>query len=223
MVFFAAFAVAGTVHLADRPTSSRPAGGLGLAQLLERGRGQFAPLLQHPLLPASLRRGDAEPAEVAPLWLRRLRQRPGQQVFHDAAAPTVVDMGGGGSSHAGTTVEADVRRPFGRRRGDHAVLAHATQAQSLVRELSSTGGGQLIDAKTAKKAKKRVLILISDTGGGHRASAEAMEAAMEQVCSSYFASWMSPRPAATAPTFFCLEGVAWQKNTCPSSTSGRKQ
>lgn len=186
-------AAAGSVYLGtDRPSGSEssPARRLRLGQLLERGREQLLqPLKQHPALPPSLLRLSSEqpPADVAQAW-RHLRQRTQGQASH-SLAPCVAEVDRSLGTDA--ALKADRRRRlWGRRRvGSAQVISAATrlEAQRLVRELSafpSRGSGaelQLLDAKTAKKAKKRVLILISDTGGGHRASAQALEAAMAQV------------------------------------------
>jgi hypothetical protein len=51
-------------------------------------------------------------------------------------------------------------------------------------QLGATAGGNLAGKTKAgaqKGRKKKVLILMSDTGGGHRASAQALEAAFNEL------------------------------------------
>jgi hypothetical protein len=179
-------AAAGSVYLGtDRPSGSGslPTRGLRIGQLLERGREQ---LLQ-PLKGAQLLRASSEPppADVAQA-LGRLRQQTDGQAAH-CVTPCVFEAG---SSPGAAAAAHRRRRLWGKRSADSAPVISAStrlEAQRLVRELSASPSrssgtqAQLLDAKTAKKGKKRVLILISDTGGGHRASAQALEAAMAQV------------------------------------------
>ena len=47
---------------------------------------------------------------------------------------------------------------------------------TIIRGLCDTGR-----KRAAAKPKKRVMILMSDTGGGHRASAEALQAGFQQL------------------------------------------
>ena len=66
----------------------------------------------------------------------------------------------------------------------HAAWTHglASHGGALSRRsaVHASAAPAALDAQRGVEAKKRVLILISDTGGGHRASAQAVEAAMNE-------------------------------------------
>mmetsp|Transcript_38430 Transcript_38430/g.121073 ORF Transcript_38430/g.121073 Transcript_38430/m.121073 type:complete len:554 (+) Transcript_38430:52-1713(+) len=150
-----------------------------IGQLLERGR-QLAPA---PLL-ASLRGRSAasgtataavrllssqEPATSERQHRRRLWRRRGAAAgARQLSGLDDVPFGPGRV----ITVSADSRS-----------MAGGPAARRVV-EVSRPGRRDESRALTTRSAaaagKKRVLILISDTGGGHRASAEALEAAMER-------------------------------------------
>lgn len=70
---------------------------------------------------------------------------------------------------AGSADRARLRRRFRRRRNRKLQRLEASMEEMLPPEIG------------VEERKKRVLMLISDTGGGHRASAQAMESMLEQV------------------------------------------
>jgi len=92
-----------------------------------------------------------------------------RQLWQQCRGPRRADAG-----DASNVVSADVRGPL-RRPWRLRNTADEVQLVTAIRPATHK------PAPPARGCKRRVLMLISDTGGGHRASAEALEAMMESL------------------------------------------
>ena len=68
-----------------------------------------------------------------------------------------------------------------RRRPEAGAAPRIRRRRRLAARVQQEGAFEDVAPRIERDRKKRILMLISDTGGGHRASAQALESMLEQV------------------------------------------